>query len=260
MDGPSPTSGNAPEPTGAAAALGIDLDASGRNGPQGPRGPKPGSRSRGMLTAGIVIGAVFLLWLAVSAGSKKGLDNAAPEGKPAPGFELDTINGKHVDFADLLGKPVFVNFWASWCGPCKEEGPVLADAYRRWKGSGIHFIGVDESDSASWARTFEEFYGISYDSAFDPSGLQYQRWGLSGYPESFLVDAEGKIVAKKIGAFYTPRSIDEYLSLLAPGFTPEPPGQLVTPSGEPPLPQESPGGESPGGEPGEIPPTSGPTP
>jgi thiol-disulfide isomerase/thioredoxin len=252
VDGSDPTSGNTPEPTGAAAALGIDLDASGPQGSQGPRGDKPGSRSRGILIAGIVIGAVFLLWLAVSAGSKKGLDNAAPEGKPAPGFELDTINGNHVDFADLKGKPVFVNFWASWCGPCKDEGPVLADAYRRWKGSGIYFIGVDESDSASWARTFEEFYGIEYDSAFDPSGLQYQRWGLSGYPESFLVDSQGKIVAKKLGAFYTSKSIDEYLSLLAPGFTPEPPGPIVAPSGEPPLPQESPAGE--------IPPTSGPTP
>ena len=241
--------------------MGIDLDPARPTEPKGSKGSKPGSRSRGLIIAAVVVGAVLLLWVVVFAGAgKKGLDNLSPEGKPAPGFELDTIYGKHIDFADLSGKPVLVNFWASWCGPCKEEGPVLADAYRRWKGSGIEFVGVDEGDSAPWARAFEEFYGIGYDSAFDPSGLQYQRWGLSGYPETFLVDPQGKIVAKKLGAFYTQAEIDEYLSLLAPGFTPRPAGQLVIPSGEPPVPQESPGAESPGGESGEAAPETGSTP
>lgn len=259
MDGSGLTSGNAPEPTGAAAALGIDLDP---QGPKGPGGPKQGSRSRGLIIAAIVVGAVLLLWVLIFAGAgRKGLDNESPEGKQAPGFELDTIYGKHVDFADLQGKPVFVNFWASWCGPCKDEAPVLADAYRRWKGSGIVFLGVDEADSAPWARAFEEFYGIGYDSAFDPSGLQYQRWGLSGYPETFLVDPQGKIIAKKIGAFYTQREIDEYLSLLAPSFTPKPPEQLVIPEGDPPVPQESPGADSPGADsPGAASPEMGSTP
>jgi cytochrome c biogenesis protein CcmG/thiol:disulfide interchange protein DsbE len=225
-----------PGPSAAAAVLG-DLDASS----EGRQQEKP-SRGRGVLIAVVVVGLVFLLGAVIFRGpGTSHLDPNDPSGETAPSFGLDTIRGSHVNFpADFKGKPVFVNFWASWCGPCNDEAPVLADAYRRWQGSGIRFLGVDESDSVEWARQFEDWYGITYDSAFDPTGKQYRAWGLTGYPETFLVNADGKILEKKIGAFYDPQTIDQYLALLAPNFTPKPPGKIVAPTATPPVPTSPP--------------------
>lgn len=226
------TSANTPEEPAkrsAAAAVGIDLD-KGKDSPEGPSGRGPGSRGKGVIITLVVAGLVLLLGVAFFRGpAGSHLDFVDPQGEKAPDFELDTIYGDRVSMQELRGKPVFLNFWASWCGPCKDEAPVLADAYRRWKGSGIQFLGMDESDSIKWARQFEEYYGIEYDSAFDPTGKEYFNWGITGYPETFLIDAEGNILAKKIGAFYEQAEIDEYLSILAPDFTPKPPGRLVIP-------------------------------
>lgn len=226
------SSGNTPEEVpkrSAAEAVGIDLD-KGQGSGDGPTRGGPGSRGKGVIITLVVAGLVLLLGVAFFRGpSGSHLDFVAPEGEKAPDFELATIYGDQVSMEGLRGKPVFLNFWASWCGPCKDEAPVLADAYRRWKGSGIQFLGMDESDSIKWARQFEEYYGIEYDSAFDPTGKQYFNWGITGYPETFFVDADGNILAKKIGAFYEQAEIDEYLSILAPNFTPEPPGELVIP-------------------------------
>lgn len=226
------SSANTPEEPAkrsAAAAVGIDLDG-GKDSPKEPSGRGPGSRGKGVIITLVVAGLVLLLGVAFFRGpAGSHLDFVDPQGEKAPDFELDTIYGDRVSMQELRGKPVFLNFWASWCGPCKDEGPILADAYRRWKGSGIQFLGMDESDSIKWARQFEEYYGIEYDSAFDPTGKQYFNWGITGYPETFLIDADGNILAKKIGAFYEQAEIDEYLSILAPDFTPKPPGKLVIP-------------------------------
>jgi cytochrome c biogenesis protein CcmG, thiol:disulfide interchange protein DsbE len=207
---------------------------------EGGDGPSDGGgRKTGIIVAVVVVGLVMLLWGVIMAGSeRKGLDPEKVEGKPAPDFTLPTLfKGDEVTLSAMQGKPVFLNFWASWCGPCKDEGPVLADAYRRWKGSGIQFLGVDVQDSKKWGQEFETNYGIDYDSAFDETGEQYRNWGLTGFPETFLIDADGNIVAKKIGAFYEPAEIDEYLSLLAPGFTPKRAGE-ISPIPEPQIPEQ----------------------
>lgn len=209
-------------------------------GPGGSGGdPRERSRAKGLVVAAVVIGLVLLMWAIISTGAeRKGLDPTKVEGKPAPDFTLPTLfGGDEVTLSKMQGKPVFLNFWASWCGPCKDEAPVLADAYRRWKGSGIQFLGVDVQDSSKWGQEFERHYGIDYDSAFDETGEQYRNWGLTGFPETFLVDADGNIVAKKIGAFYEPAEIDEYLSLLAPGFIPKPAGPIQAPP-EPEIPSQ----------------------
>jgi len=248
-DGPvqGPTEPEDPAKTGEtgddilAKVMGDARPTSPESGADGDTGDARGARERrrGLVIAAIVVGVVMLLWVAITLGSgRKGLDPVKVEGTAAPDFTLPTLfSEEEVTLSELQGNPVFLNFWASWCGPCKDEGPVLADAYRRWKGSGIQFLGVDVQDSIKWGREFEEHYGIEYDSAFDETGEQYRNWGLTGFPETFLVDADGQIVAKKLGAFYEPAEIDEYLSLLAPGFTPEPAGELVAPP-EPDIPEQ----------------------
>lgn len=227
-----------PQPEGQDAVASVLGDA--RPTTPGGSGPEDEKvRRRGLIIAGVVFAAVLLLWFVISVGAGRGgLDPVSVEGRPAPDFTLPMLfSGDEVTLSDLQGKPVFLNMWASWCGPCKSEGPILADAYRRWQGSGIQFFGVDIQDSIKWGREFERHYGIEYDSAFDETGEQYRNWGMTGFPESFMIDAEGNIVAKKLGAFYEPEEIDEYLSLLAPDFTPKPAGEIVAPP-EPDIPEQ----------------------
>jgi len=140
-----------------------------------------------------------------------------------PHFSLDTIKGGHVDFpGDFRGASVLVTFWASWCPACDTEALVLADAYKRWQDSGIRFLGIDLSDELKKARTFARRHTVGYDSVFDGNGRMYEPFGLKGkgFPASFLVAADGSIVAVKLGPFKTPDEIDSYLSRLAPGFAP----------------------------------------
>lgn len=221
-------------------------------GPPSARGGG-GGLGRGLIIGALIVGVVLLLWIIIvvflSRQSELGSEQIDVEGKPAPDFTLPLLFGDgEVTLSEMKGKPVMLNFWASWCGPCKDEGPVLADAYRRWKGSDVQFMGVDVADSIKWGREFEEHYGIGYDSGFDETGATGRSWGITGYPETFLIDADGLIVAKWVGPFQSPEQIDEYLSLLDPDFRPKPGGEIVAPP-EPDIPEQPAGSPIPAASP-----------
>lgn len=136
----------------------------------------------------------------------------APKGKPADGtlpvnpagFAVPDVRLPRLDGNGELavrgypGKVVVVNFWASWCGPCKEEAPILAEAEKRWRDKGVVFIGIDTSDKDVEARAFEQKYGIEYESMVDPSGDVARKWGVTGYPETFFIGKDGRVVSKYI--------------------------------------------------------------
>lgn len=202
-----------------------------------------GGLGRGLIIGGLIVVVVLVVWAALTALQHQGSgivsDETQVEGTPAPDFTLPLLfAGTDMSLADLKGKPAVMNFWASWCGPCKDEAPILADAYRRWKGSGIQFLGVDVSDSTKWGQEFENHYGIGYDSAFDATGATGRSYGITGYPETFLIDAKGIIVGKWVGPFQTPEQIDGFLSRLAPGFEPKTPGKIVVPPEDPEIPEQ----------------------
>ncbi|MBI3974291.1 MAG: TlpA family protein disulfide reductase [Chloroflexi bacterium] len=116
-------------------------------------------------------------------------------------FALQLFSGETLRSADLRGKPVLVNFWASWCAPCREEAPVLEQFWRDHRDQGIVVVGIDVWDTESDARRFIKDTGVTYPNGPDPRGKIAVDYGLSGVPETVLLDQEGRIVRKWVGPF-----------------------------------------------------------
>ncbi len=121
-------------------------------------------------------------------------------GRPAPEFTLQSVDGEQVSLADYRGRPVLLNFWASWCFECIEEHRVLIEAQARY-GDGFAIIGILYQDSVTDARRFLLRYGDGgWPNLLDPSGTVAIDYGVSGVPESFFIDAEGMVRSKQWGA------------------------------------------------------------
>ena len=119
-------------------------------------------------------------------------------GGPAPNFRLQRLgDGRAIDLASLRGKPVVLNFFASWCVPCKGEAPVLESAWRKY-GSQVVFLGIDYHDVTSDARTFLSHHGVTYPTVQDGSGAVADRYGVSAVPETYFVDRRGRLVGAHI--------------------------------------------------------------
>ena len=118
---------------------------------------------------------------------------------PMADFELTTLAGDVVSIADYRGKVVMVDFWSSWCAPCRAEGPVLAETYRTWRDRGVEFIGIASWDAEGPVLDFIELNGIEYVNGIDASGLTAVDFGVTGIPEKFFVNPDGRIVRKVIG-------------------------------------------------------------
>jgi len=120
-------------------------------------------------------------------------------GAPEPAFSARLMDGTgSVSLASLRGKPVVLNFWASWCVPCKGEAKLLEQASRQYRAQGVVFLGVDYHDVTSDARTFLEHHGVTYPTVRDGSGMIGDRYGLTGVPETYFVNRQGRLVGEHI--------------------------------------------------------------
>jgi cytochrome c biogenesis protein CcmG/thiol:disulfide interchange protein DsbE len=164
--------------------------------------------------------ALFLALLAY------GLTKSAPEDSidqklrsresaPAPGFSLEVLDpgvlperlGKlasplgdgRLSLRELRGTPVVLNFWASWCVPCREEAPRLRRGWERWGKQGVLFLGLDMQDIRSDARDFLGEFGISYPTIRDPGKDVPRRYGATGIPETYFITAKNRVVGHVIG-------------------------------------------------------------
>ncbi len=169
------------------------------------------SRSRWVRIALLIVPAVlFVGLLAVAVAGKK-----APPGvgDPAPAFEAELLRGEG-DFSSeqLHGKPAVINFWASWCGPCLDEAPLLREAERRY-GDRITFLGVDILDARSDALAFVDEHGLDYLHVRDTDRAIYDAFGLTGQPETFFLDEDGTIVEHVPGPVFE-ESFFQLLDLL----------------------------------------------
>jgi len=140
-------------------------------------------------------------------------------GHPAPDFTLDVL-GPHansaptIHLASLKGKPIMLNFWASWCIPCQQEAPLLQKTWQNVQRQGIIFLGIDFQDARSDGLNFLHIYGITYLNVADDTGSTAINFGVTGVPETFFIDRHGVIVSKVIGGL-TAQSMQSNLQLLA---------------------------------------------
>ena len=174
---------------------------------------------------GVAALLALLIWK-VAFGRTTGAADELAEGKlvHAPAFTLDRLdrNGQ-LAVADLRGKAVVVNFWASWCIPCRDEAPVLQKTDERYRDQGLVVLGVDVNDFRQDARRFMKRYGLSYPVVYDGKGSTVGKWGVRGFPETFFVDRSGKLVGERIeGAVDIERNRDAFQRgvALALGNTP----------------------------------------
>lgn len=119
-------------------------------------------------------------------------------GGPAPSFTASRMDGGRLDLASLRGKAIVLNFWASWCPPCKKEATRLEQEWRQYRSEGVVFVGVDYHDVTSDARTFLERHGVTYTTIRDGSGAIGDRYGLTGVPETYFVNRQGRLVGAHI--------------------------------------------------------------
>jgi peroxiredoxin len=128
------------------------------------------------------------------------LDDRSPvRGEPAPDFELVTSEGEVVQLSDLRGSVVLVNFWATWCTPCKKELPAIQAIYDEKRDEGLEVLEVNVQEDADSAAAFFEDRDLTLPLLLDAEGEVYQQYGLQGLPDSFFVDREGNIAAVNFG-------------------------------------------------------------
>jgi len=121
--------------------------------------------------------------------------------KLAPDFALSDLEGRAVRLSALRGKVVLVNLWTTWCPPCREEMPSMERLYRRLRGRGLELLAVsqDDPDARSKVEAFVSEVGVTFPVLLDPRREAGEAYGVWGYPETFIVDREGRIVERVVG-------------------------------------------------------------
>jgi len=136
---------------------------------------------------------------------------------PAPQFDLNLYGGGRLTLGSLKGSPVVLNFWSSWCVPCRDEAPTLERQWRAYRDRGVTFVGLDVWDSDGPARSFLKEFSIDYPNGVDPQGVALLRYGVTGIPETFFVKPDGTIAVHWIGPLNDTQLSAYTEQLLAPG-------------------------------------------
>ncbi len=170
----------------------------------------------------LVVAAVVVQRVWLKAPAEEPINQVFAEGHPLPGntppvvgqmapdFEMVYPDGRRVRLSDLRGKPVVVNFWASWCGPCRVEMPELVRVYEAHRSEGLVILAVNLQESAGEVQAFVEEFDMRFPVILDPDGRVADRYQIRSLPSSIFIDRDGMIAARWIGLL-TPSMLQKHL-------------------------------------------------
>jgi cytochrome c biogenesis protein CcmG/thiol:disulfide interchange protein DsbE len=169
----------------------------------------PGKPSRPKWGVALVWVFVLGLLAVLGLGLVRSQRGSIRVGDRVPELILTTFAGDEIDFADLHGQIIVVNFWASWCKPCEQEAVELEQAYQMYKDQGVVFLGVDYVDTEKEARAYLAKFGITYPNGPDLGTRISQAFRTIGVPETYIIGPDGRLAAAKIGPYV---SLDEIVN------------------------------------------------
>lgn len=162
-----------------------------------------------ILTLCLIIFLIFIMYNALLGGKK--IATFSPlVGKPAPEFALKTFDGKNINLSDYKGKALLINFWASWCKPCKVEAPALEKSYYKFSDKNVEFLAVNVLDDPESAEKYLSLFGGSFPHVFDEEKKIHLDYGVEGVPETFFINPKGIITDKYRGPL-TEKLIDLFI-------------------------------------------------
>ncbi|MDQ3425559.1 MAG: TlpA family protein disulfide reductase [Actinomycetota bacterium] len=160
-----------------------------------------------LVAQGVAVGLVALLFLllvwslVVEDGGDLAAAAARGERPEAPDFTLERLDREgELTLSSLRGQGVVLNFWASWCIPCKEEAPFLEQVWRKDRKRGLVVVGLDAKDFRKDARRFMRRFDLTFPIVYDGPGKTLARYGVTGFPETFVLDREGRVIEAFVGA------------------------------------------------------------
>lgn len=163
---------------------------------------------------GISLLLVFFALLAI--GLQRQIVSEGRADGMAPDFEFITYDGETIHLADLRGKGIVLNFWASWCLPCRTEAPLLEAAWRRERDNGIVFIGLAYLDQEPAAQAFLAEFDITYPNGPDLQSATARRYGITGVPETFFIGPDGQIAGQILGPILSADDLEQRLDAIRP--------------------------------------------
>jgi len=188
---PAPSTGQPPEPPPSSNGISPSPDQPSSRGSRNP-----------LVLVVVALVAALMLYFGYHQARRTGADSATrlTQSALAPDFSLESLDGKSLRLSDLRGKAVLLNFWATWCGPCKIEMPWFVDLQNQYGSQGLQIVGVAMDDASKEdISKFAKDMGVNYPILIGKESVGDQYGGVPALPESFLISRDGKIVDKIIG-------------------------------------------------------------
>ena len=181
---------------------------------------------RGWIMVGVTVPVLALIallaWGSVKTGGNPGglgvnneFGQVSVTPQAARGFSLELLDGTSTTLEGFRGKVVLLDFWASWCPPCRQEAPILAQVYDEYRGRQVEFVGIDIWDHRDDAVEYVRNFGVPYPNGIDSEGVIAIDYGVKGIPEKFLIDADGALIKKYVGPMRAEALRDALDELLA---------------------------------------------
>lgn len=158
--------------------------------------PKSTPNTGRVIVFGVVLAVIAIVLGLLAVGVRQRTSGALASGD-APPFELKTFDGETIRLSELRGKPVIVNFWASWCIPCRQEAPLLQQVWDKYRSQELVLIGVDYVDTEDAARAFMKEFGVTYPNGPDVGTRIAQAFHITGVPETYFITRAGKLLDGK---------------------------------------------------------------